>query len=72
MKAEILGPPPSSKAQKYGQSIPCPECGSFSSLVIDTRHTYEHTRRRRVCQNGHRYSTRETYLIEPLWSGYEI
>lgn len=33
----------------------CPKCGTHSSKVVETRDNY----RRRVCRNGHRFSTWE-------------
>lgn len=39
--------------------IPCPECGSSSGKVVDSRPRDGGTRRRRICDNGHRFSTVE-------------
>ncbi len=52
--------------------IPCPDCGSHKSRIIDTRATRGvHVRRRHVCKCGHRYSTREM-LWPPVISGADV
>jgi hypothetical protein len=43
----------------FSRSIPCPNCGSIFSSVIDSRNIRESRRRRRQCQNGHRFTTYE-------------
>lgn len=49
--------------QACRKGLQCPVCGSLLSMVIDKRN---HTdglgiRRRRMCENGHRFSTKEFY-----------
>lgn len=44
----------------------CPTCGLRLDSVIDTRAQADHTRRRRVCPNGHRFTTREE-IVASLW-----
>ena len=40
-------------------SMACPVCQSLVSSVIDKRSYASRTVRRRVCDKGHRYSTKE-------------
>jgi transcriptional regulator NrdR family protein len=42
----------------------CPEC-QVDSNVIDTRPSYNRLRRRRVCKNGHKFSTIEVPMNAP-------
>lgn len=46
----------------------CPECGATRSLVTDSRQCVERRRRRRMCPQGHRFSTLElpTATVEEL------
>lgn len=37
----------------------CPECATDHNKVIDTRQTGTRRRRRRLCANGHRFTTYE-------------
>lgn len=53
-------------------SLPCPACGTRSSNVIDTRHTKNYTRRRRVCICGYRYTTEERCVDESFVPNFEI
>lgn len=39
--------------------VPCPECGRSGSAVISSRRKDNHVRRRRMCSEGHRWSTKE-------------
>lgn len=43
------------------QTIACPECGNRRCEVIDSREIKEGDtiRRRRKCENGHRFTTKE-------------
>ena len=45
--------------------VPCPVCGCVSSTVLDGRPTKAGYRRRRVCDEGHRFSTKEEALRLP-------
>ena len=52
--------------------VPCPVCGERRSAVVDTRPSKEHTRRRRVCANGHAFTTHERCVSEVWQPNYEI
>lgn len=44
----------------------CPECGTEKSSVLETRRgAFNTTTRRRECENGHRFGTREIH--EPVF-----
>ena len=44
----------------YGTAMECPECGIKKTRVVDMRpSTFNQIRRRRVCDNGHRFTTYE-------------
>ena len=66
------GLPPSKIVERWTASVACPVCKSTKSVCTDTRHPDGYTRRRRVCENGHRYTTRETVVIKPDGLSYEI
>lgn len=72
MPSAKVGLPPSlkEKGREWSLSMPCPECSCNVALVIDVRQVEDGIRRRRVCRNGHRYTTYER--AERKWSGYEI
>lgn len=42
----------------------CPQC-KIDSNVVDTRPSYNRLRRRRICKNGHKFSTVEVPLDAP-------
>lgn len=50
------------KRETNSYSLACPICGIKTSGVIDSRPTYKHIRRRRVCSNGHRFTTHEIVI----------
>lgn len=72
------GVPPSIARRKSFEicSMACPVCGSRKTHCVDSRVSAngKSTRRRKVCLNGHRFTTRE--MIEPdchaEWSAWEI
>ena len=41
----------------------CPTCGRPLSCVLETRVQPDHTRRRRECPQGHRFTTREEVVV---------
>lgn len=45
----------------YGDNLKCPECSTTFNRVIDSRSDRQNTnmRRRRLCENGHRFTTYE-------------
>ncbi len=53
-------------------SLPCPECGVLISGVLDSRANPAYTRRRRLCSNGHRFTTHEMIHPPRVWSNYVI
>ena len=53
------------RPQSYGQSLPCPACGAATG-VLDTRGRLGRVHRRRVCENGHRFSTHEVIVAGSL------
>lgn len=58
--------PKSREGTGYSASPECPECLVPEAMVIDVRRTGDgRLRRRRVCPNGHRYSTYET-RVDPI------
>lgn len=61
---------------KGGRSLPCPHCGERKSKVVDSRHAANHTRRRRVCACGTRFTTHEVVVSEapelPYVPNFEI
>lgn len=61
MKAKTRSRPPSRRRIGMRISMCCPKCGSVHSIVFDTRTPYmgDYTRRRRVCDRGHRFTTTE-------------
>ena len=48
------------------EGVACPVCGEFESKVLDCRpvHSEGTFRRRRLCPNGHKYSTKEMLSVE--------
>lgn len=49
-----------SKKPTFGTAMACPECGIRSTKVVDMRPTnFNQIRRRRVCSEGHRFTTYE-------------
>lgn len=58
---------------KGSMSICCPECGDLYSIVSDNRVNKDatKTRRRRICSNGHRFTTYEMWATPP-WTDYAI
>ena len=44
---------------KRPHSVACPVCGDGRSRVMNTRPSVQGIYRRRVCVNGHRFSTEE-------------
>lgn len=61
---KLNGIPKSKKSQLREHSIECPVCGSHKNGCMDSRTAGdgEYIRRRRVCANGHRFSTREVVM----------
>ena len=53
--------------ETFRVGISCPECGMRQNIAIDSRPSLSYTRRRRVCINGHRFTTRETVVDEGQW-----
>lgn len=51
--------PDSGKVYTY-VGILCPYCGDCRSVVKDSRYANDQVRRRRVCANGHCFTTHET------------
>lgn len=48
------------RRQPNTEKLPCPQCGSLLSKVVDTRYSPHGPRRRRECKDCHaRYSTIE-------------
>jgi hypothetical protein len=66
-KSETL-PTRQAKRTHWSESdkLICPECQSKHSRLIDTRTTRHNTaiRRRRVCDNGHRFTTNEVIVTK--------
>ena len=46
---------------KRPPAVPCPVCGEGRSSVVNTRPSAAGVYRRRVCVNGHRFSTEEVH-----------
>ena len=62
------------KARGYGSpGLACPECGSLINSVIDSRANLAHDklRRRRECENGHRFRTYETIDSDGGMRGFD-
>jgi transcriptional regulator NrdR family protein len=55
-------------AGKSTPGLACPECGSPTSEVVDSRSADGFIRRRRECQRGHRFTTHE-YLAPEYATG---
>lgn len=47
--------------KRKSEGVSCPICGDMITHCVDSRYTAKgnYTRRRRVCQNGHRFTTQE-------------
>lgn len=54
------------KTERYRVGVRCPVCEDKRSVTLDSRGSVkgDRIRRRRVCINGHRYTTHETVLAE--------
>lgn len=51
----------------FSIGICCPECGKRESITIDSRPSLSYVRRRRLCIEGHRFTTREEVVPEGQW-----
>ncbi len=49
----------------------CPVCGILLSIVSDSRPKEDSIRRRRICSNGHRFTTYEHVRLDDVIS-YDI
>lgn len=61
--------------KEWARGMACPQCGSQKTAVLDCRpdRARNRIRRRRHCENGHRFTTYETVCLEDQdWSGWEI
>lgn len=49
-------------SHRYDKPFACPECGSPSKRVVDSRPKGIGIRRRRECEKGHRFTTHERVI----------
>lgn len=56
------------KNAQFKRSMNCPECGCNMLMVTDSRSYKRQIRRRRLCQNGHKFTTYERFVddINPI------
>lgn len=63
---KLEGIPPQVTRKRWSMCLPCPVCGVRKAALLYSRPNKheDYIRRRRVCPNGHRYTTHETALRE--------